>query len=1725
MLLGFITLSSVGAKAQTVLISPTGDGGFENGTTFAANGWTVSNTVIANYNAWFVGNGVVTGFPSNCAYVSNDAAGATHNYNVTQATTIHFYRDVTITAGENAVLQFDVIVNGETNWDLLQVSVAPTNITPIGSATHPGSGLAPIVAGATVVGNYQMLGTGPQTITVIIPSSAMGNCVSGSTFRLIFSWKSDAFAGTQPPAAVDNIQLVTAPISPSPALGTFTINNTQATTGSNFNSFTDAITWLNAVSSCGFNNPIVFNVSAGQLFNELPPAITASGTAANTITFQKSGVGANPIVRGIGGVGTADAVITVIGGDYFTFDGIDVEDDLANVTTNEQMEYGYLIRNANATDGASFNTIKNCRVALNITRVTAIGILVSSSTTGGGVTPTATSGANSNCLIDNVTVENCGLGGILITSSSTTFIGENNKVTNSTIGAPYSGIPNGSIGTGATIAYGIQFNNQGDFEISNNLVRNLVSTGTKRGIYALASQGHSLVYNNIVRGIHNSSPTGTNSQRGMELALSTSTTIPANSIKIYNNFISDITSAHTGTASTLRVLIGLLLGSGSTNSTYDVDFNSISIDGSASLNVSSVCLELGGTNPTNNIRNNILANYTAAQTGTPKHFCIRSTAVATLGSASSIVNYNDYYLASTTNGFVGLTNTTDRPTITDWSTAITTPSGIDANSFSADPEFVDINTDLHTFSANISGTGNMLGITWVTDDIDGDLRTNPLDIGADQFTPAAAIDMGAFALTAPTTPGCYTANEPVEVTIRNYSTQAIDFSANNVTVTLDVSGTITQQLVVTVNNNALNGGLPLAGGDDLVVPMGTINMSSTGSYVFNAYTDVVGDGGAINDTMATVTINVSAGTVSASKSDLCLGDEVTLTLTGASGTIQWQASTDGGITWAPITGANSSSLLDTPSDTSMYRVEICGTLYSDTVMVNVIESLAPVTVNDTICGEGIATLTASGSGTLNWYDDATAGALINTGTTYSPFVTSTTTYYVENSVGGGGVQNVGATNPSGTNFISQAAGWGLYFTANDDFTLSTVTVYPTGTGTITIHITDLANNILQSSAPVNISGTGSSTPVVVPVNLPITTGSYKIGMSSTGITNLDRISLGSTYPYNSPANTVSITAGANGGTSSTTAAYYWFYNWEILSGCTSPRTPVTAVVTPADSIFVSATSMAICEGDTTTLSVTSANLNYTYTWSPANSLNATTGTSVMANPSTNETYLVEAIDNNGCQTSEIISISVNAAPQVTVVATPSEICVGGSAQLTAGGSGSGYCIPTVGSPGATGDFIDGVQFAGISNLNTGDNPNDYFYYSNLTANVVADGVTNYPITLTPTTSWSQQFRVWIDFNQNGVFEPSESVFNTTVSGTVAVNGNIIIPNSAINGLTRMRVACKFSTQILATEACGHTGFGEYEDYNVFITGGQSPLNYSWTPTADLDDASISNPIATPSVTTTYQVTVTDGIGCSSVQSITVDVIQNPIAGIDGFTQACATETALNLNTVITVQDPSGTWSYNPNPSALNNNLLNISQIPVGTIQSEYVVTNQCSSDTAIATIEILTAPSAGSAVTGATACNGNAVFLTDYLTGIVNLGGTWTTTNANGQIIGNIFHPAGGQFGPVQFTYNVDNGICAPVSTTVTVNMVDCTNIDENDASNISLFPNPNNGQFFVLNGGNNMTVTVDVMDMQGKIVLSKQMNLNNGSRQEINVGAQSGMYLVRVTNNRSSKVHQMIIK
>ncbi len=64
------------------------------------------------------------------------------------------------------------------------------------------------------------------------------------------------------------------------------------------------------------------------------------------------------------------------------------------------------------------------------------------------------------------------------------------------------------------------------------------------------------------------------------------------------------------------------------------------------------------------------------------------------------------------------------------------------------------------------------------------------------------------------------------------------------------------------------------------------------------------------------------------------------------------------------------------------------------------------------------------------------------------------------------------------------------------------------------------------------------------------------------------------------------------------------------------------------------------------------------------------------------------------------------------------------------------------------------------------------------------------------------------------------------------------------------------------------------------------ISYLWTPSSGLNQDNIANPLANPSTTTTYYVTMQDNIGCIKTDSVTVQVGNNPIASAGPDKQVC-----------------------------------------------------------------------------------------------------------------------------------------------------------------------------------------------------------------------------------------------
>lgn len=217
-------LLALGVKSQTTLISPTGDGGFETGGSFGANNWSVTTGTMVNQ--WVVSTNATAGFSGvNCAYISNSySTTTTHSYVNTTASTVHFYRDITVPAGEtNIQLSFNWIGQGESTFDRMRIWLVPTSFAPVAGTQITSTGTAPSGRIAAGLANYSLQGSWALA-NVTIPAA-----YAGTSFRLVFEWRNDGSLGTQPPAGIDNISLISSACGIAPtALNTSTVLSSSA---------------------------------------------------------------------------------------------------------------------------------------------------------------------------------------------------------------------------------------------------------------------------------------------------------------------------------------------------------------------------------------------------------------------------------------------------------------------------------------------------------------------------------------------------------------------------------------------------------------------------------------------------------------------------------------------------------------------------------------------------------------------------------------------------------------------------------------------------------------------------------------------------------------------------------------------------------------------------------------------------------------------------------------------------------------------------------------------------------------------------------------------------------------------------------------------------------------------------------------------------------------------------------------------------------------------------------------------------------------------------------------------------------------------------------------------------------------------------------------------------------------------------------------------------------
>lgn len=279
---------------------------------------------------------------------------------------------------------------------------------------------------------------------------------------------------------------------------------------------------------------------------------------------------------------------------------------------------------------------------------------------------------------------------------------------------------------------------------------------------------------------------------------------------------------------------------------------------------------------------------------------------------------------------------------------------------------------------------------------------------------------------------------------------------------------------------------------------------------------------------------------------ICPTDEVVLTASAADNYL-WSNGSD-----------QQSITVNTAGEYTVTVQGACDGFTSAPITVNVLDAPgAPASTDVAIPVPGTAVLTATGD-SIAWYDAAAGGTLLGTGSPWTtPVVNSNTTFWCA-AVGqnGGDVSYGGKTDRSTEGGYQSNSTYYLYFSTTGDMVIKSVKVYANGDDYRTIALVEQNGGAVLTSGVYFIPDGESRVELdmFVPAN-----GNYGLRVTS-GDPQLWRDAVGSNpqFPYD-----LGGLGSITGSNASSSAFYYFFYDWEVATPthwCEGPRTAVQVLV-------------------------------------------------------------------------------------------------------------------------------------------------------------------------------------------------------------------------------------------------------------------------------------------------------------------------------------------------------------------------------------------------------------------------------------------------------------------------------------------------------------------------------------------------------------------------------------
>ncbi|MES2681638.1 MAG: DUF2341 domain-containing protein [Bacteroidota bacterium] len=724
-------------------------------------------------------------------------------------------------------------------------------------------------------------------------------------------------------------------------------------------------------------------------------------------------------------------------------------------------------------------------------------------------------------------------------------------------------------------------------------------------------------------------------------------------------------------------------------------------------------------------------------------------------------------------------------------------------------------------------------------------------------------------------------------------------------------------------------------------------------------------------------------------------------------------------------------------------------------------SLISIMGPNTLCSGNTVTLTTDATGTFSWNTGSTASLIV-----VAP--SSTSNYSVSESNLMGCNSNAYFT----LNVISGAPSLSVIASPTAVCAGKTITLTASGAATYTWTggVTNAASYTPAATSGytvtgTNACGTGSAAVTITVDLLPNITASI----------NNPTVCNGSSIILNGGGSATGYTW-TGGATNNSAFIPNVTTNYTVTgasaSGCTATAvTGVTVLVTPTITPVVTPT--AICLGGTATLSASGAT---GYTWMPGSNPNTPT---LAVSPPGPTTYTVLRT-NGACSSSSTVNLIVNPLPLVNATGSPNQICAGSGINFVVLGPITNTWMP--------GGFTS-------SNFTLFPNNSTCYTVTGSNGNCTASAVVCITVNTSPVVSIISSTNIicqggTVNFTAGG----NATSYTWQPMNSSNLNETLTPPTTTIVSLVGTNAAGCTSTvtQLIQVNQLANMGLSsniplicEGQTAIISVTSPSANVSYNWSTGGTGPSISVN-----PVVTTTYYVTGTNNnTGCQNSNSLTLAVY------ISTFTIASPAAICKGETATLTASGPATSYSWSANGGIV---APTITVNPIVTTVYNVIGTNGSCSNTKTVSVLVNPLPNVTASVAksqickfeiatitanGATSYSWNTGATSQVLTFTLGITTTYTITGTDG------------------------NG-CSK-TTTVTQFVATCIGVEDLEANgngNLSVYPNPNNGNFFVKS---DVSITLTIVNSLGQIVST--IKLVDDSKKEIAVSnLANGIYFIK---------------